>query len=254
MARSRRKKFYKKSKKTYRKNKKKGTGKYSANSNMVVYMAPRQLPFAPRYRCKMTACIYGSQPAGVSSGHYYAKLNGAHLPLNGTWPTATVPPVASLNPTGYSAIINSTLYQNVRVYASKFEIEFLPQALTDTVEVTVTPSQTSANPATTQVAMAQENTKSMFMSSSKTNSKSGSAITNAIAVHKFIGVSNRAIEDDLSGNYDHTFNGDPFALLFWVVNWACPDGVITATPLEFRAKITIYLEAWNMTSATVTEA
>lgn len=224
------------------------------NKELITYLAPSQMPFPPRYRTKFVTEFMGSNAAGnyAANARYFISLNSCYLPMNsGGWPN-TLPAIATLAPTGYSSILNANLYQSARVYGSKVEIEFLPQALTDTLLVTLTPSQTSSNPASAAVAQQQPYTKKMFFSSSKTNGKNNKLV-NYITQHKFLGVSKRAIEDDLSGNYIQAYDAEPVNRLFWVINVITPDVTVTVAPVEFRVKVTYYVECFGATTATLLE-
>lgn len=225
--------------------------KVFANRNVVSYMVPRQMPFPPRFRTTFTAGFYGfiGSAANLATGQYFAKLNSAFLPFTGGgWlnPSAAL---TGIIPAGYSSLCVTQLYTKIRVYASTIEIEFLPQALTDTVLCTVTPSAVTTLPANTNDAIDQPYTKQLLMSSSKMNSRNGSMIRNTISQHKFLGCTKRAIEDDLSGNYMHTYNGNPTVPFYWVVNWQTPDNVNIAVNLEYKVKMTYYVELFSDTNA-----
>lgn len=231
----------------------KSIGGFNASPTLVTYMSKGQSPFPRRYRTIFHSSIYGFVAAGATSGHFTVNMNSAYLPwAGGTWPNA-LPAIATLQPAGYSSIVNGTLYQNVRVYGSKLLIEFLPQALTDTVQVTLTPAVSPAVPTSVATAMAQPYTKQLLMSSSKMNSKNGSFISNYMSQSKLLGVAKKAIEFDLSGNYTHVYNGDPVNLFHWVVNLTTPDAVALATNLEYRAKLMIYCECYNDSAAILSQ-
>lgn len=222
---------------------------FSASPTLVTYMSKGQSPFPRRYRTIFHSSIYGFVAAGSTSGHFTVNMNSAYLPwAGGAWPNA-LPAIATLQPAGYSSVVNGTLYQNVRVYGSKLSVEFLPQALTDTVQVTLTPAVSAAVPTSVATAMAQPYTKQLLMSSSKMNSRNGSFISNYMSQSKLLGVNKKAIEFDLSGNYTHTYNGDPANLFYWVVNLTTPDAVALATNLEYRVKLNIYCELYNDSAA-----
>lgn len=222
---------------------------FSASPTLVTYMSNGQSPFPRRYRTKFNASIYGYVAAGSTSGHFSVNLNSAYLPFAaGSWPNA-LPAIATLQPAGYSSVVNQTLYQNVRVYGSKLLVEFLPQALTDTVQVTLTPSVSAATPTSVANAMAQPYNKQLLMSSSKMNSRTGSFISNYMSQSKLLGVNKKAIEYDLSGAYTHLYNADPTNTFSWVVNLTTPDAVALATNLEYRVKLVIYCELYNDSAA-----
>lgn len=233
---------------------KRRTKGYNVNCNkeLVTYMVPHQMPFPPRFRTKMTCAIYGSIAAGVNTATFTSKLNSCLLPFaGGTW-TGASPAIATLNPAGFSAICNQNYYTSFRVYSSKILVEFLPQALADTIQIVIVPS-ISTGGSVFAVSLEQPYAKSMFMSSSKQNSARGSALTNYITVHKFMGVSKRAIEDDLSNKFNGFFNAQPGTLLEWVVEFVTPDAVVTVTPLEYRAVMTYYVEFYNAVNSTFVE-
>jgi len=232
-------------KKTFKK--KRRVAKVRATSELVTYMAPRQMPFPPRYRTKFNIDIYGSIAAGSATGQYFASLNSCLTPLaGGAWPGPSLA-IAGAECTGLTQLLNANFYKKFRVYGSKISIEFLPQALADTVEVIVLPSDTSS--LTVAPLLGQPYAKNMMMSSSKMNSKSGSFISNYMTVHKFLGVSKRAIEDDLSGQFAGSYTADPSTQFYWVVSWVTPDAVNLVTPLEYRLKLTYYTELYSPTGA-----
>lgn len=218
--------------------------------NLVVFN-PRghpQLPMPPRYRCKFTIANVGYFASGVAAGRMCIKLNSSYLPFN-TSADAIPNPLGGLVSgtycVGYRSIVNANLYDLIRVLGCKIQVEFLPQALTDTVECTVTPGVNNISvPATTFTAMAQPYTKQHFFSSSKQNARVNS-ITSYAKVSRLLGVSTRAIMDDLSGNWTHVYNSDPNTLCYWVVNWACPDVINLATNLEYRITLTYYCECYD---------
>lgn len=237
------KKQYKKKshpKKYQKKGMKKGN---HGSGDLVIYNSNKLLPFAPRYRCKMTTSIFGNVVAGSAAGLYYCNLNSPYLPFSGGgWPAASST-ITTLQPAGFSSICNANLYREFRCLGSKITVEFLPQALTDTIEVALTPvNSVAVAPATTAIAMQQPYTKSGFMSSSKQNGKGTSALKSYSNMYQLLGVSRAAIENDLSGNYIGAYNADPTITAQWVVNWATPDAVNLAANCEYRVSLTHYVE------------
>lgn len=242
--------YRKKYKKRYQKRKDPKSKKTFASNNIVSYISRMQLPFPPRYRCKLTTAFYGYIATGASAANNWsAKLNSAYLPFNGGGWTNSAPAIATNVPTGYPSLLNTLLYQSARVYSSRITVEFLPQNLLDTIICTITPSDGNVVPSSVALALEQPYTKQLMMSSSKMNSKNGSALSNSISQHKFVGVRHQAIEDDLSGEYIQQWDSDPARLMFWVVNTVAPDGAVLTAPLEYRVKITHYLECFNFTSS-----
>jgi len=224
---------------------------FNASPSRVTFMSNGLVPVPQRYRCKLHTILYGSVDAGSASGRYFCKLNSAYIPFTGGgWPNPSQT-LTTHQPAGYSQLCTTNFYRNCRVFGSKILVEFLPQALTDTVQVTVSPSDTSSTPATAANALAVPYTKSLLMSANKMNSAKGSAIVNYCSQSKLFGVSPRAIADDVSGNFAHTSATNPAVLLYWVVNWACPDAAVTATALEYRVKLTHYVELYALNNDTI---
>lgn len=221
-----------------------------ASKELIIYKAPQQSPFPARFRTVFTSYITGSILAAdaIAAGRYYVSLNGPQLPWSGGgWPHVLTSNLTTLNPLGYSTMLNANMYLAGRCYASSISVEFLPQALTDTIECTVTPSYANGTPATVDVAMASPFTKQQFFSSSKSNSKNSGPIKNYQTVHRQLGVSKRAVEDDLSGQLNFAVNGDPTRQFYWVVNWAAPDAANLAAACEYRCKVRYYVEMFNQT-------
>lgn len=222
-------------------------------SDLVIYKSVKQNPVPPRLRTQLALDFYGAAASGAASGHYFCGMNFMYQSLaSGGWPGASLT-IATANPFGFTALCNTNLYRRYRVYGSRIEVEFLPQALTDTVEVTVTPSQLSTSPASVALGMSQRQTVSGFNSSNKNNmnSKKGSALVNYITQHKLLGVSYQAIKDDLSQNYTGGAAAAPGVPMYWVVNWQTPDAVTLAVILEYRVRIRYDVEFYQFTGSTL---
>lgn len=242
-------------KRTMRKSKTKSKSKVKASNSkdMVIYMTPKGNPIPSRYRCKLKSALYGYLPAGATSSQYAVNLNSIYLPFQaGSWANAS-PTIATLQPTGFASFMNVNFYRKFRVYGSKITVEFLPQALTDTVQVVVTPAINGIAPANTANAMSQPFSKGSMFSSSKQNIKNGN-LSNYITIHKLLGVSKTAVENDLSGQLNGGYNSDPAALYNWYVTFATPDGAVTAQPLEYRCEVTWYVEMFQPAYANFLEA
>ena len=218
--------------------------KGSMSKDMVIYMSPKGTPIPSRFRTKLTAAIYGYEAAGITNSQYAVNLNSIYQPFNGgTW-TNALPAIATLQPTGFASFLNVNFYRKFRVYGSKIEIEFLPQALTDTVECVITPAISGVAPVNTANAMAQPFSKSSLFSSSKQNIFNGK-LKNYMTVHQLLGVSKTAVENDLSGQLNGAYNADPVLLYNWYVTYTTPDNAVTAVALEYRCKVTWYVEMFQ---------
>jgi len=221
------------------------------DKEIVIYKSPSSVPFPPRFRTTFTIALTGSITAAdaVSSGFYFVSLNGPYLPLaGGQWPHPLGATLAANQPTGFAQLCNATTYTYGRCYGSSIEVEFLPQALTDTIECCVTPSFSNGTPTNTAQAMQAPYTKNMFMSSSKMNGRNGSAIKHRMSVHKLLGVTQSAVRNDLSGQLNFASTGDPTRQLFWVVNWAASDANNIVAACEYRLRVRYDCELFNQSS------
>lgn len=251
-------------KKSYKKkqfNKKKYNNKQIVKNNMsdnfrcspnkVTFMSNSMLPLPPRYRCKLHSAIIAYEAAGVASGHYSIRLNGAYLP----WDTAGTdlpnanPAVATTNFAGYTQLCNLNTYARCRVFGSKITVEMMPQSILDGVILTITPSDSVSAPATSAIAQAQPFTKTCTVYSGKGKT----SLTNYCSQSKLLGVSSRAIQDDLSGNFAHLYNTAPAVPLYWNINWAVPDTVVSAQPMEMRVRLTHYVEFYSLQNDTIVQ-
>lgn len=238
-----------------------------ASKELVTYMAPQQLPLPPKYRTKFTAKFFGSVPAaaGSASRTWLVNFNDPSLPFaytgTGTFGASTnlfdAPSIANntLNPTGFTTLWNTNMYQAARVYSSSIALEMIPSALADTVEAYIMPI--SAIPAagfvvgtSNYMALSQPLTKSQIFSSSKTNNiKNKGQLVNYCSQHKLLGVSKRAIEDDLSGNYEIDLaNNTPNPLVptYWQLGYDTLNKADLATFLDYRISVTYYVELYSL--------
>ena len=229
-----------------------------SNKELIIYKAPAQMPYAPRFRTKFSCDVYGYWNASsiIMGGiQMYVKLNGLLTPYNGgNWSNA-LPGITTLMPTGLTALLNSQLYQSFRVYGSRIEFEMLPNAAVDSVECTITPSESVGAPATVATAMSQPLTKSGFFSFSKNdvNSRKGSTLINSCTQHRLLGVSKSAIENDLSGNYEGSNLANPIVPMFWIVNVATANGILNTLSIDYRCKMTYFVELWANNSGNLVQ-
>jgi len=240
-------------KKAYKKKayKKKGV----ATSQLVYYDNSRLNPYPRRYITKIHSGVFGAVPVGQSQGTWSIITNG-RLPYAGSGlPSGTVPNVSALGGTGFNNLCNANFYRYYRVTGFKIKFEFIPQALTDTVLATITPSMLSNIPAIAQQAMTQPYTVKGNFSSSKNNmnSKRGSAITLSVKNHEFLGTTKELFNNALDPSFVAQYNSTPTRPIHAVFNWQTLDNVITATPLEFRIELTQYMQFYEQDTANLNQ-
>lgn len=213
-------------------------------------------PLPVRYRTKLVASNYGVQNAGAGSGDnlFTILMNSPRLPfsvavLTPGW-TWLGPTVGTQFATGFSQLCNVNTYNRWRVYASAIEIDVMNQSVTDPCICSVTPSNTQNQPATLNTSLGAPYSKTLDFESGR-SSNGNKTLKQYMSVHKFIGVSNRAIADDLSGQYYGSYNSQPVQLLYWIVNCETAANTALNAPLCIRFKLTYYIEFWDLVTASL---
>ena len=218
--------------------------KRSGAPRTLVYLDRTRInPFPSRFITKMHTSIYGSIPSGQTNGQFFIQMNACFKPFDsGGWLNAR-PTIATLNPTGYSSICNANMYQYYRVNSASVKCEVIPQSVSDSVIVTLTPSGVVNALVGTAQAMTMPWTKKGNFSANKnnTNTKYGNAIVNTIKMHDFFGVNKMIYDNELGANYTATYNFKPAKTAFMVMNWATPDNAVTTVALEYRIDLTQYV-------------
>lgn len=218
--------------------------------SLIFYDNSRLNPYPQKYTTKMHTSLYGFVTAGaLASGNYQILANSAIQPFAVSTTIFPNPSavVANLNPTGFESLCNANLYTRYRVTGYKVRVEFIPQALTDTVICTLTPSTLQGAPATVQSAMTQPFTRKGNFNSSKnnTNQGGGNAVTLSVRLHEFIGVNKMIFDNDLSGSFTAAYNTAAGRSMWCILNWATPDAVAISTPLQYRIDMTQYIDLYE---------
>lgn len=234
-----------------------------ANHDVITYMVPRNMPFPPRYRTKMSFGLFGSIFAGgldtIGRGQVYVGLNYLYHPINNaTWNltgpvtvNSGIPPNV-LQPTGYDQIAPTTgfMYRKWRVYASKISMSLTPETPTDYMEVSITPSQITSSPIDVGAAMAQPYTRSKFFATGKAIGNPSDILSSYMTVHKIAGVTSSAIQNDLSGQFiGNSSGGLPTTQYYWVVNFAKVNYTDNTLSIDLNMKVTYWVEFFDLSAA-----
>jgi len=208
-----------------------------------------------RYRCKMVCDNYGDFPLSMNSGTYQFSfpINGMYLPYSntvvtsgGAW-TYNGQPHTIQQPVGFSQICNANTYRNYRVYSCKITVGVTSESPQDNLLTTITPSNAQGIPASCAAALGQPWTMKYTFQAGKGKS----SLSNYMTVSKFFGVSQRSIEDDMSGSWMGNFGSNPILPLYWVVNIATEDQTILIAPISIRFHLEFYVELFGLANATV---
>lgn len=224
------------------------TEQYSATNDLVIWKNPRSKdPFPQRFRTVMHTAIQGSVPVGTSSNLYFVRGNSAYLPfVGGAWGSG-LPGIGTLNPTGYSNLVNNNFFYKWRVMSSKIRVQFAPQAAVDTIVVTVTPSFNSATPASTQAALTQQFTK--YKTIGENQPESSQTITSEMHTHRLLGVRRQAILDDLSGQFFGNAASTPANVWAWVVNFQVIDAAVSINKIPYTCEVMHEIELFGDSTA-----
>lgn len=245
------------------KDKKKHGGAYMKGA-VLIFNPPSNLPIPQRFKTKFTCAVEGYVAAGAfASKQYNMNLNQLYLPFNslGTdLPATFAPAPATVQATGatqlLSALGTTGPYTKYRVLASSIEITALPQVTGDSIILTVTPSASSTQPSDATTAQAQAFTKRAICTFAQTPmgdvTKRGT-IKNYCNVADFLGVTQEAIENDLSGNYQIQWASGVGTPIYWTVNYTIQDATNQASSIMFSYKLNYWVELFGMYTAQVTE-
>lgn len=233
--------------------------KTRATREMITFMSPKQMPYPQRYRTKFTTSVQGNLAttgAAKINGQFFVRLNNPSQPFNDSQLDGTVnvyanflPATATLQPAGLTSMFNTNQYQKMRVYSSRIEVNFIPLAISDPINVTITPSLNNATPALASSALEQPYTKQCVFDASRSRSK----LSNYITQHTLIGCTKRAVEDDLSDKFTVTTGSTPGIPLYWVVNWSMVDNVAFSANILVVIKVIHYVEMFANYDAAMPE-
>lgn len=210
---------------------------------------------------KMVAKFYTTAkfyiPAGSASvGSFDVNACSLQQPWAQTAAYDTAPRSASLstpasNANGFEGLANwlsgnsgAKFYQNYRVHAVKFNVKIASTSLADTGECCLVPVKqwgaAGADVANTTLAtatMAPFNKRGFFNTARKAN------MSTYIPIAKLFGVPKIAVSIDPAFSAAGTGTPTNFVLLRCL--YGRGDGAVLASPLEFDARLTVYVELFN---------
>lgn len=220
-----------------------------SNSNVIKYTSPRQLPFPPRYICKMVCTITGqinSAALPVSPPLFYTSyINSLANPFDtGQLFPGSGLSVTSTAPVGLGSIFSTRCYQRYRVFAAKTSMRLQPGNLMDQIQAVIIPltPDTIFSSDTYFTVMAQPYAKT----TSWTASNNRHWLTNKISVSKLMGVSSQAIKDDMSGNFYGTIINPPAQQCYWRYYINDQVGMAFSAPIGYQVKNEYWVEFWDL--------
>jgi len=158
-----------------------------ANMDIIQWQNPRvRDPLPQRFRTVFTFAFEGHIAPGTGAQRYYIRGNGMTTPANGGGWTNASPNITTTNPTGLTRLFNFESYQLYKVYGSRINVQFSPQAQVDSVNLAVTPSFANTQPASYQQAMGQQFTRDKLITEG--TPISSQRVVNKVTTHRLYGV------------------------------------------------------------------
>lgn len=248
--RKRRAPVYKRRKKTMYRKKRKGVIN-SKNRDLMIYRPYNNNPFPQRLRtnfiCEGT---YALSNVLYTNKIIDVKMNSMFLPFNvatsGTGAIVYGGPltVATLYPTGMSALIQSTgnpaPYTSYRVYGSSIEVNLLPDSTGDIMQCVVLPYAVNHAGVTDDIFHCQSLpfAKSQFCNASFIQANK---IKNYITPAQYFGLDPKALLYDVSQTTATPLT-DPLNLIYWRVIFNNPDNIANNSQGSIRIKVKYYTE------------
>lgn len=204
---------------------------------------------------RFTASGYCYTTTGAGTGDYvwvvpgnYLRFPFANMTTGLTWSGLTP---ASYNPIGYSTLLSSTAYTRALVYETMLELDFVPQSVSDSVTVCVTPSDQAFVPGTVAAAMAAPRTKVMSFTTGRVSHLGDYPFKYRFQPHKYVGIPSLIYDNNIS-QYSTFWNGAPGNILYLVINAETGDNATLSTALEIRVRQTFWVKLFTLdTSAMI---
>lgn len=224
-------------------------------SGVVMMSSNGNTPVPPRLRAKLSTEITGVIPIGsfgLNTGvNFCCGMNFCYQPFTSgghNWGNLTQNSSLTQNPTGFLFYCSNNGYLRYRVLASAIEVALMIGSIADAVTMVITPSTTVNLPGTIQGATGQPFSKKMdFIFAREENGRS--TLKNYIATHTLVGCSKAALDNDLSLQFAALYNQDPSNPMFWTTNFATISNAVSVAAMNFRVKVTYYVEFWEPAGA-----
>jgi len=230
------------------------------NANDRLTFAPslgQHLPMPAIYYTRFTASGSFYTGSGAATGDYNwsFNLNSIAKPFSSvttgvTWNNLTP---STYECPGATSLLSATMYSTWVVYSAIFEIDVTPQSVTDSVVVTVTPSQTAGIPASVGVAAGRPFTRQATFASGRTYKQRDFPLFQRFSAWKLLGIPKYLYTNDTSGNFVGGVSSgvptNPPVNLPWVVNCETGDNAVLGFPLEVRVRVTYFVKLYGLESA-----
>jgi hypothetical protein len=217
----------------------------SISKNLISYHPGRHLPLPPRYKTSFETYNTGyfTASSAYATNGYFVELNTLIQPFNNTFSVLPNPQinVSTQYPTGLTSLLNVNAYVAYRVYRSEIKFRLAPQVTSDNVTAVILPAADGTT-ATLLTAKSQPFATEMAWNPSQTQRW----LKNSISLSKLAGVTARAIQDDLSLQYDGSIGIAPAAQYFWQIYIRDLNNNNVNTLYGWECYVTHYVELFNL--------
>lgn len=210
------------------------------------------LPQAFFTRLTASGSFYTGVGVGTGANTWNFKMNSIAFPFNSvttgvTWNNLT--PALYLAP-GSTFLMSATGYQRYIVYSSMIEIDATPQSVTDSIIVTITPSENASVPGSIGLAAGKPFTRQMTFASGRTYRQRDFPMYMRFSPWKLVGLPKYLYMNDTSGNFVGTYSGgtfnNPSSSYSYVVNMATGDFTNYGQAVEVRVRMTYFVKFYGL--------
>lgn len=215
-------------------------------------------PMPPRFRTKFyldfSVYVAAAAYAATTEKTMIIKHNSVHLPLANIAAPFTFNPgssgltVVALQPVGLSQLLAPSgtkgIYSSFRVYASKCSVLCIPQALGDSMIVSIVGVPPNSG-VVLDIQSAQEVPYSRTKVCNSGGNPMANKISNYVSTADLCGLTRAAIEDDVSSSFEGTNAADPTQLTSWRIVTQTADNAGNTGVVTFQVKLTYYVELFE---------
>jgi len=220
--------------------------------NVIKYSVRNKLPLPPRFKTKFTMFGKLVLASGFTNANGAISANELTAPFNNTfmgmWSNVN-PAFATNQPTAMTTLLNANCYENYRVYASSIKLKIPQIAALDCCEVLTIPV-TDINLTASEFRKLAQQPYSKWITT--TNARQN-FVKNYMTTHKIYGTTARAVQDDVSTNFQGNLGQAPFKTWFWYVFVQSSDLQNTTNDIVLDVQIDYYVELWNLQTGLLVE-
>jgi len=210
-------------------------------------------PFPAKMRARLCCEMfsYTSSGAGTGTLNLSIALNSAFQPFNTGILSGLTPVWRSFStaaPIGYSTLANANVYTNVRVLKSTLFVNVIPDSVTDSVFVIITPSS-NHNPTNSAISNSRMAASAVLSTGRPPPTEFG--VVNSVSIARWYGVPERAVREDLSGEFSHPYNNVPLTPLYWGIAVNTSDNSTFGSPVGVDFRLLLDVEFYALSNSSL---